>query len=119
MHMKQAVHQTRTADLDIVGEIEALRESAFGDAAMQKMYFWTILRRIIYPPGNSELIVFELDIQIGFGESRNGHRDTVGTIAGFFDIVGRIAGTRIAADCVEKPPIRSKPTEFRSRGVKS
>ena len=99
--MQQAVDQVCARDFNVVGQIKAALESAFGDPVVQILSLFTLLALILDVSGNRQLIVLHLNVEFGVSETGDSHRDAIGIFVGLFDVVGWVGWYRVGGDAVQ------------------
>ena len=94
--MQQAVIEFGAGDFDAFGQNEAALKLPGGNAAMQIDAFVVFL-----PATDQELVFFQFDRKVRFGEASDGKRDAQAGLSGSFDVVGWITLGRQFRDAVE------------------
>ena len=85
--MQQAVLQVCRFHFNMVGQLKPALERACRNPAMQECAFRRLGR---LGAGHRQGAFLDLDLDLGLGKTRDGHRDPVVGIAEALDIVGRI-----------------------------
>src|SRR3954454_4392490 len=85
--LEQPVVQAGAADLDVVGELEAVLEGALRDAAVQVL---DVLLGLLNLALHRQHVLVRDELEVLLAEAGDGHRDPVGVLAGLHDVVGRV-----------------------------
>src|SRR5258707_13064539 len=96
--VQQPIVERGARHLDAVGQHEGALELARGDAAVEI----DAVLVVGLLAAHDELVVLDLDVEIGHREAGDGERDAQGILAGLLDIAGWIAVARRLADAIER-----------------
>src|SRR3546814_895008 len=97
LDVDETVLQTRTAHLNVIGELEAVLERAARDAAVQVAHPLVLVLGLGPTTANQQRVLLLHQFDVALGEAGHRHRDAVLVLTNLGDVVGGIALPAVGA----------------------